>query len=233
MAAYLHACHWTLRHRWLTLSLAGGFFIGSLMLIPLLPKGFFPADDNSQTQVTLELPPGATIDQTQALAEQARHRLGNLRHIRHIYTTIGGGATGSDIMAADGNSDVRMATLTLLLDPRKERPEKHIIENDIRAAMATLPWTRSKVGFGASGEKYQLVLVGDDQQLLSKTAEAVLRDLRQIPGTGNITSSAGLTRNEIILRPNFSSGSRAWRVRSSDCRYAAYSDGWRLRPIFV
>ncbi len=26
MAAYLHACHWTLRHRWLTLSLAGGFF---------------------------------------------------------------------------------------------------------------------------------------------------------------------------------------------------------------
>ncbi|WP_205418469.1 hypothetical protein, partial [Klebsiella pneumoniae] len=73
----------------------------------------------------------------------ARHRLENLRHIRHIYTTIGGGATGSDIMAADGNSDVRMATLTLLLDPRKERPEKHIIENDIRAAMATLPGTRS------------------------------------------------------------------------------------------
>ncbi len=75
-------------------------------------------------------------------------------------------------MAADGNSDVRMATLTLLLDPRKERPEKHIIENDIRAAMATLPGTRSKVGFGASGEKYQLVLVGDDQQLLSKNSRS-------------------------------------------------------------
>jgi len=225
MAAYLHACHWTLRHRWLTLSLAGGFFIGSLMLIPLLPKGFFPADDNSQTQVTLELPPGATIDQTQALAEQARHRLGNLRHIRHIYTTIGGGATGSDIMAADGNSDVRMATLTLLLDPRKERPEKHIIENDIRAAMATLPGTRSKVGFGASGEKYQLVLVGDDQQLLSKTAEAVLRDLRQIPGLGNITSSAGLTRNEIILRPNFS------RAAELGVSGAAIADTLRIATV--
>jgi multidrug efflux pump subunit AcrB len=37
------------------------FFIGSLALIPLLPTGFIPPDDNSQTQVYLELPPGSTL----------------------------------------------------------------------------------------------------------------------------------------------------------------------------
>ncbi|HGM6700046.1 TPA: efflux RND transporter permease subunit [Serratia marcescens] len=203
MALYLRACRWTLRHRGLTLALAGGFFIGSLMLIPLLPQGFFPADDNSQTQVTLELPPGSTLEQTQAMAELARHRLAPIPHIRNIYTTIGGGATGGDVMASDGKTDVRMATLTVLLDVRQARPKKQVIEGEIRTAMAALPGVRSKVGFGGSGEKYQLVLAGDDPQLLAKAADAVLSDLRQLPGLGNITSSAGLARSEILLQPNF------------------------------
>ena len=51
---------------------AGLFFVGSLMLIPLLPQGFIPADDNSQTQVYLELAPGATLTQTIETSERAR-----------------------------------------------------------------------------------------------------------------------------------------------------------------
>ena len=50
-------------------SLAALFFFGSVALIPLLPTGFIPPDDNSQTQVYLELPPGATLEQTKATAE--------------------------------------------------------------------------------------------------------------------------------------------------------------------
>ena len=41
--------------------LATLFFFGSVALIPLLPTGFIPPDDNSQTQVYLELPPGSTL----------------------------------------------------------------------------------------------------------------------------------------------------------------------------
>lgn len=203
MATYLRACNWTLRHRWITLALAGGFFVGSLMLIPLLPQGFFPSDDNSQTQVTLELPPGATLEQTRVAAEKARDRLASIKHIRSIYTTIGGGSAGGDVMAADGKAEVRVAALTVLLDPRKERPKKQVIEGEIRAAMAGIPGVRSRVGFGASGEKYQLVLTGENPQLLAAAADSVLKDLRRIPGLGNIASSAGLARNEIILRPDF------------------------------
>jgi multidrug efflux pump subunit AcrB len=203
MAAYLRACHWTLRHRWITLALAGGFFVGSLMLIPLLPQGFFPSDDNSQTQVTLELPPGATLAQTRAVAESARDRLASLKHIRSVYTTIGGGSAGGDVMAADGKAEVRIAALTVLLDPRTERPRKQVIEGEIRAAMDGLAGVRSKVGFGGSGEKYQLVLTSENPQLLAETADSVLKDLRRLPGLGNIASSAGLARNEIVLRPNF------------------------------
>jgi multidrug efflux pump subunit AcrB len=58
MRSYMRASAWCLRHRGLTLLGALVFFVGSLALIPLLPSGFIPPDNNVQTQVTLELPPG-------------------------------------------------------------------------------------------------------------------------------------------------------------------------------
>jgi len=203
MPAFLRISRWTLQHRWITLGLASVFFVGSLMLIPLLPQGFVPPDDNSQTQVYLELPPGTGLAQTQAAAQEARQRLAKVAHIRSIYTTIGAGSVGADVMATGGASEVRTATLTLLLDPRGQRPKKQDIEANIRSAMQGVSGVRSKVGLGGSGEKYQLVLTGDDPQTLAQAADAVQKDLRQIPGLGNIASTASLVRNEVILRPDF------------------------------
>ncbi|MDH4450534.1 MAG: efflux RND transporter permease subunit [Rhodoferax sp.] len=203
MAAYLRASRWALGHRWLTMGAAAAFFVGSIMLIPLLPTGFIPPDDNSQTQVYIELPPGSTLAQTRAAAEHARQLLAKVDHIQSIYTTIGGGAAGSDPFAPPGTTEVRKATLTVLLTERGKRPRKQGIENAIRAAMAEVPGIRSKVGLGGSGEKYMLVLTGEDPLALASAAAAVERDLRTIPGLGSITSSASLIRSEIAVRPDF------------------------------
>lgn len=203
MGAYMRASKWALSHRWITMGAAAAFFVGSIMLIPLLPTGFIPPDDNSQTQVYIELPPGSTLKQTRDAAEHARQLLGKVDHIQSIYTTIGGGAAGSDPFAPPGTTEVRKATLTVLLTERGKRPRKQGIENAIRAAMAEVPGIRSKVGLGGSGEKYQLVLTGEDPLALASAAAAVERDLRTIPGLGSITSSASLIRSEIAVRPDF------------------------------
>ncbi|WP_341645918.1 efflux RND transporter permease subunit [Thauera sp. SDU_THAU2] len=192
-----------LRHRALTMLAAAAFFIGSVMLIPLLPTGFIPPDDNSQTQVYLELPPGVTLAQTLEVAEQARLLVGGVAHVRSIYTTIGGGSAGGDPFAPKSAAEVRQATLTVLLSPRAERPVKQVIEQEIRAALETLPGVRSKVGLGGSGEKYILVLAGEDPAALQSAALAVERDLRTIPGLGSIASTASLIRPEIAVRPDF------------------------------
>ena len=203
MARYLRWSAWALHHRWLTIALAGVFFVGSLLLIPLLPKGFIPPDDNSQTQVNLELPPGATLAQTRAAAEAARLLLTRVDHVHSVYTTIGGGAAGADPFQGGGAAEVRKATLTVLLTERGKRPVKQGIEDHIRVAMAELPGVRSKVGLGGSGEKFQLVLSGDDPQALATAATAVEKDLRTIAGLGQIASSASLVRAEVVVRPDF------------------------------
>jgi multidrug efflux pump subunit AcrB len=200
---YMVLARWCMQHRMTTMVMSTLFFVGSIALIPLLPTGFIPPDDNSQTQVYLELPPGATLAQTREAAEHARQRIAQVPHVKSIYTTIGGGSAGSDPFAASGAAEVRKATLTLLLADRGERPRKQGIENQIRSALEAVPGVRSKVGLGGSGEKYVLVLTGEDPQALSTAALAVEKDLRTIPGLGSVASTASLIRPEIAVRPDF------------------------------
>ncbi len=203
LKVYMRWAAWCLKHRALTMVMATLFFIGSIALIPLLPTGFIPPDDNSQTQVYLELQPGSTLAQTEAAAEQARLLIGKVEHVRSIYTTIGGGTAGSDPFAGSGAAETRKATLTVLLTERADRPRKQGIENKMRSALEVLPGVRSKVGLGGSGEKYVLVLTSEDPLALSAAAREVEKDLRTIPGLGSVASSASLIRPEIAVRPNF------------------------------
>ena len=203
MKSYLRAAAWCLKHRVITMVAATAFFVGSVMLIPLLPTGFIPPDDNSQTQVYLELQPGSSLAQTMAAAEQARLLVGKVEHVRSVYTTIGGGSAGSDPFIGSGAAETRKATLTVLLDERGDRPRKQVIENKMRGALEALPGVRSKVGLGGGGEKYILVLTSEDPLALGAAARAVERDLRTIPGLGSVASSASLIRPEIAVRPDF------------------------------
>jgi multidrug efflux pump subunit AcrB len=203
MRAYMRVSHWCLQHRLITVIAAVLFLFGSIKLIPLLPTGFLPADDGSQTQVYLELPPGATLTQTKQAAEQARQLITPIAHIKTIYTAVGGGNAGSDAFASSGAAETRLATLTITLDERSLRPRKQLIEDQIRSALLSLPGVRAKVGLGGSGEKYILMLSGDDPVALQTAAAAVTQDLRAIAGVGNIASSATLIRPEMIVRPDF------------------------------
>jgi multidrug efflux pump subunit AcrB len=204
MQNYLKLAGWCLKHRWITVAAAAAFFIGSLLLIPLLPQGFIPPDDNPQTQVFVELSPGATLAQTRASAEAARQLVTKVPYVKSVYTTIGGGAAGSDPFVGSQGGEVRKATLTITLANRQDRPmRKQVIEQNIRQALQNLPGVRTKVGLGGSGEKYVLVLSGDDPQALNTAAHNVERDLRTIPGIGSIASSAALVRPEIAVRTDF------------------------------
>ena len=223
---YMRWAAWCVKHRALTALGAGAFFIGSLMLIPLLPQGFIPPDDNSQTQVYLELAPGSTLAQTRDTAEAARLLIAGVKHVKSVHTTIGGGTAGGDPFAPQGAAETRKATLTIQLDDRAVRPRKQGIEQQLRTVLEPLPGVRSKVGLGAAtGEKYILVLTGEDTHALGTAARAVEKDLRTINGLGNIASSASLVRPEIAVRPDFA------RAADLGVTTAAIGDTLRIATV--
>ncbi len=196
---------WCLKHRFLTTLAALGFFFGSFMLVPLLPKGFLPPDDVSQTQIYVTLPPGVTFKDTFDAAEQARAIAEKHPHVRLVYTAVGGGKAGSDPFAPSGAPEVRKATLTLNLTPRKDRSgvSKQQIEAELRQALTAIPGVQIKVGLASGNEKYVLVLASENGQALAEHARLVERDLRTLRGIGNITTTASLVRPELVIRPEF------------------------------
>ncbi|QTR47971.1 efflux RND transporter permease subunit [Thiothrix litoralis] len=208
MRHYLRLARWCLRHRLITLVAALGLFAASLAIIPLLPTGFIPADDGVQTAAKLELQPGSNLDETYAVAEQARHLLADVPEITRVFTTVGYFSGDGGPFAMGASADVRKATLSMVLKNRHERSRKQgAIEADIRQRLQALPGARVTVGLG--GEKMQIVLASDDAQALKTASNAVTRDLRTLKGIGNLSSSSSLQRPEIQIIPNYARAANA------------------------
>ncbi|MES1980920.1 MAG: efflux RND transporter permease subunit, partial [Pseudomonadota bacterium] len=221
MRHYLATMQWCLRHRLLTAIASAGFFVASLALVPLLPTGFVPAPDRSQTQINIELPPGSTLAETSAVAEQARLAAMQVPHVVSIFSSIGGGSSG-DAFAPGAAAEARRAVLTITTVHRNNRPEKlTAIEAQIRDKLAGIPGARFNVGPPDTGVKMQLVLRSEDPVALSEAAQRVIRELRTLQGVGNVSSSASLVRPEIIVRPD--------SARAADLGVTAASIGETVR----
>lgn len=204
MRIYMRLVTWCLNHRWVTLFGAIVFFIGSLMLIPLLPTGFVPPPDTGQTQVRVELTPGSQFSETLKTAEYARNLIKDHPEVKSVYTTIGGGAAGTDPFAGGASSEPRKATLTIQTTERSDRSASlQQIEDEIRQRLAPLPGARIQVGIAGNNSQYQLALSGDDPEALMATARKLERELRTIPNIGSVSSSAALIRPELVVRPDF------------------------------
>jgi multidrug efflux pump subunit AcrB len=201
---YLKWAQWCLSHRKSTLAMTAVFVAGSLMLASTLPTAFQPKDNQSQTQVSLSLPPGSTFAQTYALAEQARDLIMQNPNVTLVYTAIGGGSSGGNAFEPTGVPEANHASLSIQLKPREQRKmRKQDIEDQLREAMTALPGARVKVGLGSSSDKYQIVLTSENSELLNRHALRVGQELRTIPGLGNVVSNSSVLRPELVVRPDF------------------------------
>ncbi|MBU3058352.1 efflux RND transporter permease subunit [Pseudomonas indica] len=200
MTRYLGWVRWCLSHRRATLIGAALVFVVSVALVPLLETGLMPPSDKGYSSIDVELPPGSSLAMTQATAEAARHAIADIEGIEHVMTTVGAAQAAGAGQTQAG--EVRRATMTLVLSPRGSRPDQTSIENQVRSALLGVPGARFSLGTGGVGEKMSLILASDDTAALKATAQALERQLRDVPGLANITSTASLERPEIVVRPD-------------------------------
>ncbi len=221
MRSYLKSVSWCLSHRLVTLVLATLFFAGSIALVPLLPKGFVPPADRSQTLVNIERAPGSTLQETYLAAERARLKLETIPEVVKVFSSVGAGVSG-DAFARGSAAEVRKASLTVTLVHRSDRKKnQQEVEADIRKLLSREPGVRVTVGPQDVGVKMQIVLQSEDPVALTAAAHVVEGELRGLKGVGNVMSSASLVRPELIVRPDF--------ARAADLGVTAQSIAETLR----
>jgi hydrophobe/amphiphile efflux-1 (HAE1) family protein len=204
---YLGMLEHCLKNPWKTSAAAVAFFVASIALMTQLPSGFIPASDNGKLMVAVELAPGSTLSDTTKVVEAVRHSARAIPEVVRVYANAGG-------------SDVRNASVTIDLDDKKTRSQT-AVESDLRERLSHIPGARFSFGMGGSGEKLTLVLSGDNAQSLNQAAAAIERDLRTLPGLGNVSSSASLLRPELTIRPDL--------ARAADLGVTASAVGQALR----
>ncbi len=212
---YRSILQWSLRHRFFTILIALSFFIGSLMLVPAIPKGFVDDGDVGLSTIGVEIPPGSTLEDMHKVVTQATNLL--LKH------------PSVDQVLATEKLDT--ANLSVKLKPKEKRgsqtnPQKSIsqrdFENEMRSSsiqdqrtselhpnpLSFLQIPGAKISFesqspGGSRKSLAIVLISENGPLLEQTATEVDKQMRTIKGLVEISSSSSLVRPEILVVPNF------------------------------
>ncbi len=108
MRGYLGLVRRTLRMRYLTLVGAIGVLAVSLFFMLRIPGSFIPPEDVSRVPISLELPPGSTLADTDRATAQVQAALAGIDGVASVFVLGGSSPTG--------DLDIRRATVTVLLD---------------------------------------------------------------------------------------------------------------------
>lgn len=197
---YLKTAAWCLNHRKTTLFLGISFFVASLALIPLLPKGFIAATDEGFTSIIVELPAGANLHTTLAVAEEVRQIVQKNPYVKHVFVTAGAPQAAGRGVTIPG--EVRKAAMVVIFTDSASRPKQVDIENQLRPQLQAVAGARISMGSGGPGSKMQIILSSYDAQALKTSAQAVEREIRNLPFLGSVSSTASIERAEIVVKPN-------------------------------
>lgn len=201
MRYYVTVVHWTLKHRAKTLAATFLLFMASLFLVRFLPTSFIPADNTSQTQVTVDLTPDVALMDTEKVALQAARAIWQIDGVQSVFASIGQTGASMDSRSAQaGTPDT--AVLNISLKPRGERRDKTAIENDIRKALQNIPSAQFSVGLSSAGESgYSFSLTSSNNALLDKISAQLQQELEKVDGA-SVSTSKALASPELVVRPD-------------------------------
>ncbi|TFF21951.1 efflux RND transporter permease subunit [Jiella endophytica] len=201
---YLAVLRQALRFRWLTALVGIAFFAASVIVALGLPTEFMPASDRGRALASVELVPGSTLEETDAVVKTVSAILKKQPEVASVFASIGTASEGGGGPQRHTTAAVNSATVTANLLPRDQRAVSQQ-EFEKRLAGAFDDIAGARVQFGAdnqSGSKVKITLAGPDSDKLSETANELAAEMRDVPGLLNPISDAAAAKPELVIAPD-------------------------------
>ncbi|RVU14943.1 efflux RND transporter permease subunit [Methylobacterium oryzihabitans] len=199
--AYVWLVGKSVRYYLVTVLLGIGLFAASLASMRLLSEGFLPAQDTARSLLSVELPPGSLISDTQRVTDGIVAELKAIPEVRSVF--VNGGRP------QQGTAEVRRASLILNYTPKSERTiTQQALEQQVDRRLRELPdiryWFVDENGLRA----VSLVVTGQDSRTVASVANELANQMRRLPTVANVISGATLDRPELRIRPRMDLAAR-------------------------
>jgi HAE1 family hydrophobic/amphiphilic exporter-1 len=187
-----------LRHRVLTMFVSVLVLVATLYLFGVVPKGFFPSQDNNQAFAITEGNQDISFD---SLRE---HQLALMKIVSEDTNVLGYmssiGAGGSTVSANQGR-------IFMHLRPRAERQHVDQVIQELRKKFAAVPGVSTflqnppmiRIGGFLTKSLYQFTLQGPDLQELYHWAPIVKDKMATLDGFQDVTTDLLITSPQIFL----------------------------------
>jgi hydrophobe/amphiphile efflux-1 (HAE1) family protein len=193
MAWYQRVLRWSARNRWKTVAGGAVFFALSIVGLMIVPTEFIPASDDSFTQLNVELPPGARLEDTAAVSSAAYRVLARQPEVESVVEVVGG----------DDFGEVRTANLNItLVKPNQRKVSQRQFEDRVIKDLAAIPDARIHFNRNGNGRDINLYITGEDPALVEASARKLVDEMRQLPMLRDAGIDGDMPRPEILIHPH-------------------------------
>ncbi|MEK7216905.1 MAG: efflux RND transporter permease subunit, partial [Chloroflexota bacterium] len=196
---YRKVLEWSLGHRKWVSAGAAAFFIASIGLVPFLGVQFFGTSDTGQFGVSLQLPPGTSLEETDFMTRYVEDALRRESAVADVYTTVGG-STG---FFASSSPEVASLFVSLKADGKTTQ-----FVDRMRESLGNIPgisFSNQAVGgdSGATGLTARQVLMsvqgGESIGDIQDAAQQLADRLSKVPGAVDVDTSFKLGKPELHI----------------------------------
>lgn len=239
LRAYQSILRVSLRWRWATIGGAFGLFALSVLSLASVPTAFLPEEDMGRLTLTVELPPGATLEETRAIADEIATRAGALPEVEGVFARAGA--------SMNGQQDLRYAVIVIdLVHKTKRDRSSFAVKADMESKLASIADVRLRFLNNRGGRDLSFAVLGSDGDAVQQAADAILNEMSGDPSfikpaSDNVATRPGLRMSVLTDKAallGVSPAAIADTIRLStigdiDSRLASFIDGSRQIPIRV
>ncbi|CAA9386720.1 MAG: RND efflux system, inner membrane transporter [uncultured Rubellimicrobium sp.] len=217
--------------RYLTLLTAFGVLIVSVYFMVQVPGSLFPEEDASRFQVSVELPPGSRLEDTEATTDAITTAISNVDGVKDVFVL--GGASPR------GGLDIRRASVTVILDRLDNSLERKLldivervpvvgemvpdvpphgrirpqweIEEEVIGLIAPIPDIRAyrlAAGPGGGNRDITYSILSDDPVALNEAVRRLEEALSGEPLLEGVSAEGALPRPELQVTPRSEEAAR-------------------------
>ncbi len=195
--AYLGLLSWCLRHRLIVTIAAVAILFSIVPLGKIVKSEFIVDDDMSEFEVTVETPPGSSLEKSEEVLKQIEADLRNIPEIERLFTTIG--------VRGQYLSNVTDASIYVGLKQMNERERsQNEIMQDARMIMRKYPELRTGVqiinlisGGGFRATPFNMVVRGPELSRLDEYSGKLIKKFKSIPGFVDTDTGQALRHPEV------------------------------------